>query len=130
MQATMQQLLWEVCAFKCSHNVHCKDIHRISGLVDGICKWQAEAVAEKEAAEAAAEAESAEEFQVMYVPVQARETVTVETETEKGKETGAAIELIPASREKLRQLVEDMRKNLYTLKKEVKKFDKDLLYSA
>ncbi len=148
MQAKMQPLLREVCAFKCSHNVHCKDIHRIRELVDGICEWQAEAVAEKEAAEAEAEAAEAEEFQVMYVPVKAFDTVTVVTEAEKDGDTGVtnggtwtrtegvkegplrstSIELIPASREKLRKLVEDMRKNLYTLKKEVEKFDKDLLF--
>ncbi len=60
MQARMQPLLWEVCKFNCSHSWYCEDIHRIRGLVDRICKWQADAVTEKEAAQAEKDASQAE----------------------------------------------------------------------
>jgi hypothetical protein len=112
---------------KCAAIYYLAPIKEILGEVNAICECLAGAEDREKAAEAAAAAASVEKFNVMYVPVEARGTVTVETETEKGKETGAAIELIPASKEKLRQLVKEMRINLYTLKKEVEKFDKDLL---
>jgi hypothetical protein len=127
MKEKMRGLLLEACVMKCANIWYLEPIKEILGEVNAICAWL-EGAAERQQAREAAEAAAAAEEAAAYAEVEARGTVTVETETEKGKETGAAIELIPASREKLRVLVGEMRINLYILKQEVKNFDKDLLF--
>jgi hypothetical protein len=137
MQAKMQPLLHEVCALQCSHIWYCEDIHRIAGLVDGICAWQEEAVAAQAEEEAAwgtalgtlfkaAQAKKAAMAVVMSRAVEAFKTVTVVA----GKETPPTVIILTTERrEALRQVVKEMRINIFTLKEDVKGYHPDKLAS-
>jgi hypothetical protein len=118
IEEKMQPLLHEACAMKCAHIWFVEPIHVISGLVDGICAWQAGAgarAAVREAEKAAVEAETKKASR----PVEAFAGVTVVG--------GEATMLTEKRREALRKVVGEMRINLLTLKNDVKRFDKELV---
>jgi hypothetical protein len=110
-----------------------KDIHRIRGLVQGICDWKAQAVAEQAAREktegvalaaayrAGLEAKAARAA-VMSRAVEEFETVTVVAGP--NKTASAVIVLTAEKREALRQVVKEMRQHIFTLKEDVKEYNR------
>jgi hypothetical protein len=134
MQAQMQPLLWEVCAMRCSYGLYTGAIHGIRRLVDGICRWQEAAVVAGAASAAAARAEAEAEAARAVVTsrhLEAFETVTVVARPAKGereKETPPAVILLTVERrEALRQVVKEMRMNVFPLKEDVRGYNPDKL---
>ena len=137
MQSEMQPLLREVCAMQCSSIWYLQKIHEIRALVDGICAWQAEAVAEQ--AGASTEGAWAKAYRagedaraaVMSRVVEAFTTVTVVAGAPKGGRettTAPAVDVLTAERlESLRAVVKEMRENIFTLKEDVKGYNPDKL---
>jgi hypothetical protein len=133
MQDRMQEKLHAACALQSSKLWYCEDIHRIRRLVDGICLWQAVAVAK--AGAAAAEAEAVAEARaraaaeaeaalaaVMRREVQAFESVTVVA----SRATPSAVIVLTAERrEALREVVRQMRVNIFVLQSDVAGYNPD-----